>query len=75
MCYVFVSLYLTKRWKRFFVDIYSVLYFEIRKELSKMKKINISDLTLKKLSEEYGDVPERIIGAMQRASIDRWNVE
>lgn len=30
---------------------------------------------LKKLSDEYGDVPERIIGAMQRASIDRWNVE
>ena len=32
-------------------------------------------LLLQKLSEEYGDVPERIIGAMQRASIDRWNVE
>ena len=32
-------------------------------------------ILLKKLSEEYGDVPERIIGAMQRASIDRWNVE
>ena len=30
---------------------------------------------LQKLSDEYGDVPERIIGAMQRASIDRWNVE
>jgi tRNA(Ile)-lysidine synthase TilS/MesJ len=30
---------------------------------------------LKKLSDEYGDVPERIIGAMQRASIDRWNIE
>ncbi len=28
---------------------------------------------LRKLSEEYGDVPERIIGAMQRGSIDRWN--
>lgn len=24
------------------------------------------------LSEQYGDVPERIIGAMQRGSIDRW---
>ena len=32
-------------------------------------------LLLKKLSEEYGDVPERIIGAMQRGSIDRWNIE
>ena len=32
-------------------------------------------ILLQKLSEEYGDVPERIIGAMQRASIDRWNVE
>ena len=31
-------------------------------------------ILLKKLSEEYGDVPERIIGAMQRASIDRWNI-
>ena len=30
-------------------------------------------ILLRKLSEEYGDVPERIIGAMQRASIDRWN--
>ena len=29
-------------------------------------------ILLQKLSEEYGDVPERIIGAMQRASIDRW---
>ena len=32
-------------------------------------------ILLQKLSDEYGDVPERIIGAMQRASIDRWNVE
>lgn len=31
-------------------------------------------ILLKRLSEEYGDVPERIIGAMQRASIDRWEV-
>ncbi len=31
-------------------------------------------LLLKRLSDEYGDVPERIIGAMQRASIDRWNI-
>ncbi len=30
---------------------------------------------LQKLSDEYGDVPERIIGAMQRASIDRWEVD
>lgn len=29
---------------------------------------------LRKLSEEYGDVPERIIGAMQRAEIDRWEI-
>ena len=32
-------------------------------------------ILLQKLSDEYGDVPERIIGAMQRGSIDRWNVE
>ena len=32
-------------------------------------------ILLKKLSEEYGDVPERIVGAMQRAGIDRWNVD
>lgn len=32
-------------------------------------------ILLQKLSDEYGDVPERIIGAMQRVSIDRWNVE
>ncbi len=32
-------------------------------------------ILLKKLSEEYGDVPERIIGAMQRGSIDRWNID
>ena len=32
-------------------------------------------ILLQKLSDEYGDVPERIIGAMQRASIDRWNIE
>lgn len=31
-------------------------------------------ILLQKLSDEYGDVPERIIGAMQRASIDRWEV-
>lgn len=30
-------------------------------------------ILLQRLSDEYGDVPERIIGAMQRASIDRWN--
>lgn len=30
-------------------------------------------ILLQRLSNEYGDVPERIIGAMQRASIDRWN--
>lgn len=27
---------------------------------------------IKALSEQYGDVPERIIGAMQRGKIDRW---
>ena len=32
-------------------------------------------ILLQKLSDEYGDVPERIIGAMQRASIDRWYIE
>lgn len=32
-------------------------------------------LLLQKLSDEYGDVPERIIGAMQRGNIDRWNIE
>lgn len=31
-------------------------------------------MLLQKLSEEYGDVPERIIGAMQRGGIDRWDV-
>lgn len=31
-------------------------------------------ILLRKLSEEYGNVPERIIGAMQRGSIDRWEV-
>lgn len=30
---------------------------------------------IKALSEQYGDVPERIIGAMQRGNIDRWQVE
>ncbi len=32
-------------------------------------------ILLQKLSDEYGDVPERIIGAMQRGNIDRWNIE
>lgn len=32
-------------------------------------------ILLQKLSDEYGDVPERIIGAMQRGSIDRWEVD
>ena len=32
-------------------------------------------ILLQRLSDEYGDVPERIIGAMQRASIDRWNID
>ena len=27
------------------------------------------------LSAQYGDVPERIIGAMQRGGIDRWNID
>ncbi len=31
-------------------------------------------ILLQRLSEEYGDVPERIIGAMQRGGIDRWNI-
>ncbi len=31
-------------------------------------------ILLQRLSDEYGDVPERIIGAMQRAGIDRWDV-
>ena len=31
-------------------------------------------ILLKRLSDEYGDVPERIIGAMQRGGIDRWDV-
>ncbi len=30
---------------------------------------------IRSLSEQYGDVPERIIGAMQRGNIDRWQVE
>lgn len=32
-------------------------------------------ILLKNLSEEYGDVPEKIVGAMQRAGIDRWSKE
>ncbi len=32
-------------------------------------------ILLQRLSDEYGDVPERIIGAMQRGGIDRWNIE
>ena len=32
-------------------------------------------ILLQKLSDEYGDVPERIIGAMQRGNIDRWEVK
>ena len=32
-------------------------------------------LLLQRLSDEYGDVPERIIGAMQRGSIDRWEIK
>lgn len=31
-------------------------------------------ILLQKLSDEYGDVPERIIGAMQRGNIDRWEI-
>ncbi len=30
-------------------------------------------LLINELSARYGDVPERIIGAMQRGGIDRWN--
>ena len=30
-------------------------------------------MLINELSARYGDVPERIIGAMQRGSIDRWN--
>lgn len=40
----------------------------------KTKREDVKHL-IERLSEEYGDVPERIIGAMQRASIDRWNIE
>ncbi len=29
-------------------------------------------LLLKNLYDEYGDVPEKIVGAMQRAGLDRW---
>ena len=29
-------------------------------------------ILLQKLSEQFGDVPERIVGAMQRGNIDRW---
>lgn len=35
------------------------------------KREDVKNL-LQALSEQYGDVPERIIGAMQRGSIDRW---
>ena len=30
-------------------------------------------MLINELSSRYGDVPERIIGAMQRGNIDRWN--
>ena len=30
-------------------------------------------MLVNELSSRYGDVPERIIGAMQRGNIDRWN--
>jgi tRNA(Ile)-lysidine synthase TilS/MesJ len=29
-------------------------------------------ILLRELSKEYGDVPERIVGALQRGAIDRW---
>ena len=29
-------------------------------------------LLLRELSKTYGDVPERIVGALQRGAIDRW---
>ncbi len=29
-------------------------------------------ILLQKLSEEFGDVPDKIVGAMQRGNIDRW---
>lgn len=38
------------------------------------KREDVKNL-LQALSEQYGDVPERIIGAMQRGSIDRWEKE
>lgn len=37
----------------------------------KTKREDIKKL-LDELSAQYGDVPERIVGAMQRADIDRW---
>jgi tRNA(Ile)-lysidine synthetase-like protein len=30
---------------------------------------------IQSLTAQYGDVPERIIGAMQRGGIDRWDIE
>ncbi len=38
------------------------------------KREDVKNL-LQALSEQYGDVPERIIGAMQRGNIDRWEKE
>ncbi len=38
------------------------------------KREDVKNL-LQALSEQYGDVPEKIIGAMQRGSIDRWEKE
>ncbi len=40
----------------------------------KTKREDIKNL-LNDLSKQYGDVPEKIVGAMQRAGIDRWNKE
>ncbi len=38
----------------------------------KTKREDVKQL-IQALSEQFGDVPERIVGAMQRAGIDRWN--
>lgn len=35
------------------------------------KREDVKNL-LQELSEQYGDVPEKIVGAMQRGAIDRW---
>lgn len=57
------------------VERLSLPVIESKCPVNEKTKREDAKILLKKLSDEYGDVPERIIGAMQRASIDRWNID